>query len=296
MQLFQLKYFVTVARCRNMSRAADELWISQSALSKAISSLEDELGVRLFDRIGRRIQLNETGRVYYHQVAHVLHLLDSATQFVTQSQQRNESEVKVLFTAATFIATLMRDEFEKLYPNLHMVIKCCYSAEVNDVIDSDFHIYATPADSPEMTPIKLLEENMVLAFGANHPLADQKEINLIDTEPYYYMCLPPQENMHENLLSNCMTSGFSPKIGFCTEDSFAFFGGLGSSSLIAMVPSITAYPALNENLVLRVIKNPPCKRTVYLGYHKDREMSEVCLKFKNFCLDFFEKLEREHSQ
>lgn len=295
MRLFHLKYFVTVARCRNMTRAADELWISQSALSKAISSLEEELGVKLFDRIGRKIQLNETGRLYYHQVAHILNLLDSATHHVTQMRKRDEHEVIVLFTAATFIATLLRDEFEKLYPDLHVVIKCCYSAEVNDITESDFHIYATPAECPEMTPIKLLEEDMMLAFGAAHPLANQKEINLIDTEPYYYMCLPPQESMHENLISGCMTSGFSPKIGFCTEDSFAFFGGLGSSSLIAMVPSITAYPALNENLIMKAIKEPPCKRTVYLGYHKEREMNDACLKFKNFCLEFFEKLEREHS-
>lgn len=293
MQLYQLQYFCAAARCRNMSVAADELWISQSSLSKAITSLEDELGVRLFDRVGRRIRLNEAGRLFYHQASHILQLINDLTRQVSQIRQRNTDEVHVLFTAATFIASDVKDQFEEIYKDSKIIIKCCYSPERKDILNCDFHIFASPAEYPEMVTLKLLDEEMVLAFGAKHPLANKETIDLRETQPYAFQCLPPQENMHENLVSSFKKIGREPNIGFCTEDSFAFFGALRSSSLIAMVPANTAYSAICEGIVMKRICYPSCHRTVMLGYHKDREITELCRKFKSFCIDFFKRLEQK---
>ena len=62
MELFQLRYFLTVAKYENFSKAADELLVSQPSISKAIMQLEQELGVQLFDRNGKRIKLNNAGK------------------------------------------------------------------------------------------------------------------------------------------------------------------------------------------------------------------------------------------
>ncbi len=290
MQIHQLQYFCAAARCRNMSVAAEELWISQSSLSKAISSLEDELGVRLFDRVGRNIRLNEAGRLFYHQASHILYLINDMTRQVTQLRQRDKNEVHILFSAASFIAFQVKAGFESAYPNSRVEVKCCYFPEKKDLQNTDFHVFASPSDCPEMTSIKLIKEEMVLAFCASHPLAEHETIDLADTKPYSFLCLPHQENMHENLTCAFQKIGMTPNIGFCTEDSFAFFGTLLNSSLIAMIPSNTAYVALKEGLVTRKITNPSCQRTVMLGYHKDREMTEMCRNFKDYCVEFFEKL------
>ena len=64
MQLTQLEYFIVVARLEHMSKAALELEVSQSSLSKTIARLEDDIGVPLFDRRGKSIRLNEYGRIF----------------------------------------------------------------------------------------------------------------------------------------------------------------------------------------------------------------------------------------
>ena len=290
MQLHQLEYFCAVARCRNMSRAADELWISQSSLSKAISSLEDELGVKLFDRVGRTLRLNEAGHLFYQQVSRVLRLLSDATKQVAQIRQRDKNEVHVLFTAATFIASHMKDAFEERCPDANVVLRCSYYPEKRDLVDCDFHIFATPATSPDLTTFELLEEEMLLAFGQKHPLARMgSAIDLEDTSIYPYQCLPPHENMHENLIGAFNKIGREPNIGFCTDDSFAFFGALRSNSLLAMIPAKTAFVVL-DGLVVKRIRTPLCTRKVMMGYHKDRERTDMCKAFMEFCVEFFRDL------
>ena len=63
MELKQLKYLITIARCKTMLKAAEELYISQSGLTRSIQSLEEEFGFELFDRIGNRLVLNEYGKI-----------------------------------------------------------------------------------------------------------------------------------------------------------------------------------------------------------------------------------------
>jgi len=291
MQIIQLHYFCTVARCNNMSRAADELFISQSALSKAINSLEEELGVKLFERVGRSVRLNQAGRLYYYQISHVLHLINDAARQVRLLDKKNENEVKVLFSAANFISAYVREEFEHAFPGLRLLIKSCYVPTPEDILECDFHIFASPMVCDNLTSIEILKEDLVLAIGSKHPLAKKENIDLTDTKDYFFQSLPTHENLYENLISCCQKVGFEPNIGFYTEDSFTFFDGLVSSSLIAMFPSRTAFPALAPDIILRKINNPPCKRTVYLGYHNDREMSESSMRFKSFCIDLFKRLE-----
>src|SRR2546428_13358678 len=76
MDLLQLHYFRTVARLEHMTRAAEALLIAQPALSQTIARLEDELGVPLFDRLGRRIRLNLFGKAFLERVERVFAELD----------------------------------------------------------------------------------------------------------------------------------------------------------------------------------------------------------------------------
>ncbi|SFC88903.1 regulatory helix-turn-helix protein, lysR family [Bacillus sp. OV322] len=78
MELLQLKYFQTVARLEHMTHAAEELKIAQPSLSKTISRLEEDLGVPLFDRIGRQIKLNQYGKTFLTRVDRIFMELGEA--------------------------------------------------------------------------------------------------------------------------------------------------------------------------------------------------------------------------
>ena len=72
MEMRQLRYFLAVAECRNFTRAAEKMHVSQPSLSIQISALEDELSVPLFDRLGRQTCLTEAGRLFHEHAERII--------------------------------------------------------------------------------------------------------------------------------------------------------------------------------------------------------------------------------
>ena len=292
MQVLQLQYFCAVARHGNISRAAEELWISQSALSKAIGALEDELEVRLFERIGRSISLNEAGRLFLAQVTQILQQLDDSIKQARDIYGRS-NRVRLLMSAANFSSHWIWQSFRLQHPAIDLQVNSCYTVTQYDIMQNDFHIFATPHEFENTACLQLVEEELYLAMGRHHPLAAQENVSLADTKPYLYQTLTPNENLRANLASFCRSAGFVPQIGFCTEDSFTYFEMLASNDYLALVPSITASSALHADLILKTVSEPRCYRTVYLGWNDNRYMSAADRVFVDFCRELFKEPYRE---
>src|SRR5256886_1659607 len=103
MDLLQLHYFRTVARLEHMTRAAEELLIAQPALSQTIARLEDDLGVPLFDRLGRRIRLNLFGRAFLGRVERIFAELDQGQRELADLAGGEQGQVDLALGAATHI-------------------------------------------------------------------------------------------------------------------------------------------------------------------------------------------------
>ena len=101
MELLQLRYFCTVAHYQSVTRAAAELMISQPALSKTIRNLEREVGVPLFERRGKYIQLNRMGELFYSQVRHALNTLDDGVSKLSDMSDAPSGEVHLLVQGAS---------------------------------------------------------------------------------------------------------------------------------------------------------------------------------------------------
>ena len=96
MDINQLLYFQKVAELQHMTKAAEELNISQAALSQAIRSLERELGVQLFERVGRNIALSAYGQVYLSQVSNALVSLKRGENYILDLKKKNDNSVKLI--------------------------------------------------------------------------------------------------------------------------------------------------------------------------------------------------------
>lgn len=94
MNLTTLKYFISVASLGSITEAAQEAYVSQSAVSKTIKQLEEEIGVKLFDREGRTIKLNQQGKLFYSYVSDSLNLLDRGIKAVQGSKNIDQSPLK----------------------------------------------------------------------------------------------------------------------------------------------------------------------------------------------------------
>ena len=118
MELLQLRYFCEVARRESVTKVAEELHVSQPSLSKTIKNLEQELGVVLFDRVKKRIVLNEQGKEFYDKVSKGLNLIDSAVDGLSVTPDSENGTISLIVKAGQCFFPPMYDLFCKLHPNI----------------------------------------------------------------------------------------------------------------------------------------------------------------------------------
>jgi DNA-binding transcriptional LysR family regulator len=118
MELYQLRYFLAVARFGSFTRAAEHEHVAQPSLSQQVRKLEDELGVRLFDRVGRRIRLTDFGAHFQERARRALEEVEGARQEVAHLMGLRQGTVwvGVIPTIAPYLLPQTLSAFAKAYP------------------------------------------------------------------------------------------------------------------------------------------------------------------------------------
>ncbi|WP_152095308.1 LysR family transcriptional regulator [Rhizobium dioscoreae] len=180
MDLRQLRYFVTVARERNFSRAADLLHIAQPPLSRQIQQLEEELGVQLIDRNQRPIALTEAGRFLYEQARHILvrteHIIDQTRKIGSSKRERFVIGC-VGSTLYGGIPDLVR-RMRQVWPDLDIEIREMMSTEQVSALKErriDLGFGRVRFNDREVERLTLREERLVAAIPKFHPLSVSEE-------------------------------------------------------------------------------------------------------------------------
>lgn len=164
MNLTGLKYFVSVASIGSVTEAAKLAYVSESAISKTIRQLEEEIGVKLFDRQGRTIQLNQQGKIFYSYVSDSLNLLNRGIKAVQTNKDQENSQINVLFTVGSPLIPLVALKMQKLLPNVSLNIHQ-RTTFAKDLKQFDFIISSNKID--HFTAIPLLKEEIVIGWQKN---------------------------------------------------------------------------------------------------------------------------------
>jgi LysR family hydrogen peroxide-inducible transcriptional activator len=161
MELNQLRYFLKLAEVSNFTHAADELGITQPALSRSIAKLEDELGQPLFDRMSRTIALTDAGRLFSVRAEQIVTLADDALLELTDRDDCGRIRVGAIPTIAPFLLPGILREFRDQSPDVSVIayeetteklLNRCRQGEV------DVAILAAPVDAKYLQTETLFEE------------------------------------------------------------------------------------------------------------------------------------------
>ena len=147
MELLQLRYFVAAAREENVTRAAQKLLIAQPALSQSIARLEEEMGVRLFDRIGKRIRLNAAGRELLRTVEPILASLAAMPEKLQAIADEEAEIISLNVLAASHLITDLIISYRTTHPKTNFKM----SRNV-DSLDWDFRISSYPGGGEAKLP------------------------------------------------------------------------------------------------------------------------------------------------
>lgn len=187
MDLMQLRYFLEIARDENITKTAQRLLISQPALSKTLRNLEQELGVRLFDRQGRGIKLNPDGQFFYQTVDRILHELDTAT---TELERRKQLESNIVHIANMIPVhyTWFLEEFLNSNPG-YSIQEAYLESTLEDALRSgnaDLALTFQPLEGHGLHSETLLTGELLLMVPPEHPKAGEKVVALADfgREPF----------------------------------------------------------------------------------------------------------------
>ncbi len=299
METRQLEYFLQLAKYQHVSQTADFLNISQPSLSKSISQLESDLGVRLFDRKGKRISLNENGRQFARYVSESLQLLDEGIFTAKKSRYDTLGSVTIVCYSFSSIITPCVAEYNRLNPLIDFVL--VEPAEANETRRMDTTDFILTSRRDMMMENReeqfwvsraLFQERYVLVMSDSFRSlpADQKEVDLAEfrNDPFIAMI---QSNIffRDYLYQLCQAAGFFPRI-LCQTDSFLVKMDLvREGQAVAILPESCLDEArrLVPDLRIFQIAHHDAVRTIYLMRRQQSVMTESALDFWDFAMDYY---------
>ena len=293
-KLTELQYFLKVAELQNITKAAEELHLSQPSLSRSMKSLEDDLGYRLFERTGRnRIKLNAAGEIVYQYGKAIFKDLSEMEEDLIKNDAEKEDTVMFALCAAAALFPGIMEPFIKT----HKPFKLQYSLNKED-IDWDLLIYSDVYEPNDRHITKLLTERYVVAMLKTHPLHEKEQISLEDLNRYSLITVEKGKNLRDNMEAMFVKYGFHPKNLLIAESPRIMMERIVETGGIALLPEYTwsIRPQLRNHLITTTLDDPKYCRTIYLKVNRSREISRTSREMAQYFTDYFEQYAKEFSK
>jgi DNA-binding transcriptional LysR family regulator len=292
MNFLQLKYFQVVAQHEHITKAAQELNVSQPSLSNSIARLEESVGVPLFARSGRQIRLTSFGRTFLKRVNQGLFELEEGKREVEEMALGDKGIISFAVTLPSVLPFFLK-EFLASYPQMKLIQNQAFTEKEilsqfeNQIID--ICISTFPIIHPEIEWLPLVEEEIMLSVPHSHRLAKRKSIHLSEVADEPFISITPEYYFKELTDEFCKHAGFNPNIVYQISEA-GIIQSLVELNLGVTFTPLSLSKCLNLHSVQLHIEEPICKRTIGLAWHKGSFMSQSIEQFIQFCKEYFPKL------
>lgn len=289
MNLFYLRYFVTLAHVQHYTKAAEQLCIAQSSLSHAISQMEKELGLPLFERNGRKTTLTRFGEEFLACAEHTLSTLDAGIASVQRSA-RGEGLIRLglLRTLGVEFIPRLAAGFLKENPNLDIQFTF-HTGGTKSLLDGlaagkfDLVFCSKPPAKLNLTAISVQKQELVLIVPKEHPLSSHHEIDLSETSPYPQIFFDESSGIRSVVEQMFEQIGVKPHIAYETEEDQVIAGLVAQGFGIAVVPYMDLL--LKLDLKILQIESPTCERDLFMVNDDSVFMPPAVRQFRQFVLD-----------
>jgi LysR family transcriptional regulator, benzoate and cis,cis-muconate-responsive activator of ben and cat genes len=245
MEIRHLRYFVTVARERNFTRAAEKLHIAQPPLSRQIQQLEEEVGMVLLDRDSRPLRLTEAGRLLYEHAAQVLERFDDLRTMMRRFREAERPRFVIGFVASTIYAALphLIRRFPTETPGVDVSLVEMVSLEQIVALKDgriDVGFGRIRFDDPAVRRDVLREERLVVALPLSHPLLEQEgplSFAELAAEPLILYPRVPRPSYADQVISIFRDRGLEPHIAHEARELQTAIGLVAAEVGICIVPT-----------------------------------------------------------
>lgn len=300
MNLLYLSYFLEIAKKEHLTKAAEELHITQPALSRALANLEKELGVKLFERDRKQLRLNENGRILQKSAERIFAELEDMRQQLSDTQDVVSGRLCIGSSFPEREPDLIQEcilEFMQRYPDVAIDYVQTSPLKLVRALDErriDMAISSLPIHSEDIEWHEVFTEKLGVLMAADHPLAGEKEIHVAQLRNERFFCNNANSDSQDLTMEFCHRAGFEPEIffqGFFPQlIGKAISEGKGVSFIVKRrydydQETSVRYP-WHTNLVFRPVAEDYCRRYCGIAYIKQNYHSKAMRLFRDFFLEY----------
>jgi len=289
MTLRQLQCFAAVARNLSFTRAADELHLTQPAVSMQVRQLEQQAGLPLTEQFGRKVHLTEAGEEVFRYAKSILHLVDEMDDVLDKLKGFAGGRLRIAaISSANYFAPRLLGTFHQRFPDVGVSINVTnQTAVVRQVIDNDVDmaIMGQPPDDPQLEATPFMENPLIIVAPPDHPLAARKRIPLKALETETFLIREPGSGtrgaMQRFFREHKLKLRTGMELGSLSSIKQGVQAGLG----LGLLPrgAVETEVSLGRLVELR-LEDMPIERHWYVVMHKGKRLSIAAEEFRQLLI------------
>ena len=291
LNLHQLATFQVVAKHCSYVRAAEELHFSQPAVSAQIRQLEETLGVKLFEQIGRRTHLTQAGDELYHYSQKIFAVIDEALETMEELRGPDHGRLRVGAdtTVGTYVIPGLLGKFHQSYPEVEISLDVVNRAALAERIMSNEIDIAIVGRVPDDIPVVIepfAPNELVLVASPYHRLAGRANVPLSELAKEHFLMREVGSGTRAALELILQEAEVPLHVSMHMGNNSAIKQGVAAGLGIALISRVALDMELETNrLVILDVEGFPIMRQWRIVHLKDKHLSATALAFKSFLLE-----------
>lgn len=283
MEFDQLRNFLRVAEFGNFTRAAEDIGLSQPALSRSIARLEEELGQPVFERQTRQIALTDAGKILSARARQILAIVDDVKSEIADDGQTGRIRVAGIPTIVPYFLPSLLHSFGQEFPHATVLVQ----EDTTDVLlkqladgETDLAILAHPLQARHLEIEELFEEELLLVMSTKHPLCDKRQIRLADLESLPFVLLNEAHCLTGNIMQFCQQKAVQPVAVERTSQLASIQELVSLGHGVSLIPAMARTLDHSDRRVYRSLTGKRPTRQILMAWNPYRFQSQLLRRFQ----------------
>ncbi|WP_199909947.1 cidABC operon transcriptional activator CidR [Paenibacillus sp. CAA11] len=287
MDIRQLQYLVEVARLKSFTKAAESLFITQPTISKTIRLMEEELGVQLFDRLGKRIELTDAGKIIVEQAHTILTSFQNLSAELDDLRNLKRGHIRIglpPMVGSSFFPKVI-GQFHQRYPDITIQLfeDGAKKVEVDVAAGTlDVGVVVLPTLGEGFGCFPFVEERLKLLVHPSHWLAKQREVGLAELVQESFVLFREDFMLHDRIITECAKVGFQPRVIYESSQWDLISEMVGAGLGVALLPETICREVDPERVSIIPLVDPVIPWKLGMIWREDRYLSFAAREWIRF--------------
>ncbi|WP_312642798.1 LysR family transcriptional regulator [Hydrogenoanaerobacterium sp.] len=283
MTIRHLQIFIAVADCSNMSAAAKKLYISQPTVSQVISEMEDVYGVKLFERLSKKLYITQAGNQLLGYAKSIVALFEEMQHSLSHASEHQTIKVGATITVGNCLLPGLVSRAEAKYPNMGVQVVTDNTQKIEKMIlnsELDLAVVEGAIKSKDIIVKPAVEDQLILVCGIDHPFWGKDSVSIEELSEQPFVLREEGSGTREQFEKCLESKGVSVYPKWTCHGSDGILSAVAGGQGLTVISKLLADNMVAQNkLHIIRLKDAELRRTFNLIYHKNKFLSKPMLNF-----------------